>query len=38
MTASSQSIAGDDVADRQREEADGSGHQHDVQHVDAPSR
>ena len=36
--ASSEPIAGDDVADRQREEADGGGHQNDVQHVDAPKR
>ena len=36
--ASSKPIAGDDVADRQREEADGGGHQNDVQHVDAPKR
>src|SRR5262249_29683351 len=34
---SSEPIAGDGVADGQREEADGSGHQNDVQHVDAPS-
>jgi len=37
MTASSQTIAGDGVADRQREEADGGGHQDDVQHGDTPS-
>jgi hypothetical protein len=37
MTASSQAIAGDGVADREREETEGGGHQDDVQHVDTPS-
>jgi len=35
--ASSEPIAGDRVADRQREEDDGGGHQDDVQHVNSPS-
>ena len=35
--ASSESIADNRVADRQREKADGGGHQDDVQHVGAPS-
>jgi hypothetical protein len=35
--ASSEPIAGDGVADREREEDDGGGHQDDVQHVNSPS-
>ena len=35
--ASSEPIAGHCVADRQREEDDGGGHQDDVQHVNSPS-
>jgi hypothetical protein len=37
MMASSQTVAGDRVADRQREETEGGGHQDDVEHVGAPS-
>jgi hypothetical protein len=37
MMASSQTVAGDRVTDRQREETERDGHQDDVQHVDAPS-
>jgi hypothetical protein len=37
MMASSETIAGDGVADRQREESERGGHQDDVQHVGAPS-
>ena len=32
MQASSETVAGDDVADRQREEGDSAGHQDDVKH------
>ena len=35
--ASSEPIAGDGVADRQREEDEGDSEHDDVQHVDAPS-
>jgi hypothetical protein len=37
MIASSETIAGDGVADRQREEAERDGDQNDVNHGDAPS-
>jgi hypothetical protein len=37
MTVSSQTIAGDGVTDRQREEAEADGQHDDVQHGDAPS-
>jgi hypothetical protein len=37
MDASSETIARDRVADRQREEAEGGGEQDDVKHEDAPS-
>jgi hypothetical protein len=36
MMASSQTVAGDRVADRQREKTERGGHQNDVQHVGAP--
>jgi hypothetical protein len=37
MEASSEPIAGDRVADRQREEAEPHGQHDDVEHLDAPS-
>jgi hypothetical protein len=38
MQASSETIAGDGVADRQREEGKPDGQHEDVQHMDAPSK
>jgi hypothetical protein len=37
MQASSETVAREDVAERQREEGERGGDQHDVQHGDAPS-